>query len=49
MIDAVEGMTRADIFKKLNEYKFAIPIGGLLGYNVLNNDEQTLKNNMGLL
>jgi hypothetical protein len=47
--DAVEGMTRADIFKKLNEYKFAIPIGGLLGYNVLNNDEQTLKNNMGLL
>jgi len=47
--DAVEGMTRADIFRKLNEYKFALPIGGLLGYNVLNNDEQTLKNNMGLL
>ena len=47
--DAVEGMTRADIFRKLNEYKFALPIGGLLGYNVLNNNEQTRKNNMGLL
>lgn len=47
--DAVEGMTRADIFKKLNEYKFALPIGGLLGYNMLNNEEQTRKNSMGLL
>ena len=47
--DAVEGMTRADIFRKLNEYKFALPIGGLLGYNMLNNEEQTRKNSMGLL
>ena len=47
--DAVEGMTRADIFRKLNDYKFALPTGGLLGYNMLNNEEQTRKNNMGLL
>ena len=46
--DELEGQRRADVIRQFKDLMFAVPAGGLLGYNMLS-QQQSEPNNQGLL